>query len=85
MGLLGVPVRTTSNMKELAEALEDDVFQENLWSSWRELVADVHIQAEGVLVGLTLEVNKKKEKQKKSKVKKMDDCNGRKPSYPMCS
>jgi len=65
MGLLGVPVRTASNVKEelagliFAEALENDVFRGKLGSSLRELVAGVGIQAEVVSLGLTLQINKK--------------------------
>jgi len=73
MGLLGVPVRTALNVKELAglifvEALENDVFREKLGSSLRELVAGVGIQAEVVSVGLTLEVKQGQEHGRSQKI-----------------
>ena len=58
-GLLGVPVRTASNVNEelaglaFAEALAE-VFREKLGSSLREFVAGVGTQAEVASVGRTL-------------------------------
>jgi len=59
-GLLGVPVRTASNVKEelsglvFVEAVVDEVFREKLGSSLRELAPGVGIQAEVESVGRTL-------------------------------